>query len=238
MPGWRVRRCCAGKHVLLEKPPAATLAGVELLRALAARTGRSAMATWHSRHAPGVAPAAAWLAGRDIAAVRITWKEDVRRWHPGQDWIWQPGGFGVFDPGINALSIATAILPPLRLERADLWFPANRDAPIAAMLEGRLDNDAPFAADFDFRQTGPQTWDIAVDTTDGGTLLLSAGGAALRLGGDAVPLPANREYPAIYDQFAALIASGGSDLDSRPLALVADAFLIGRRLAAAPFHEG
>ena len=29
----------------------------------------------------------------------------------GQDWIWQQGGFGVFDPGINALSILTRIMP-------------------------------------------------------------------------------------------------------------------------------
>jgi hypothetical protein len=43
--------------------------------------------------------------------VEIVWHEDVRKWHPGQQWIWEPGGFGVFDPGINALSIATRIFP-------------------------------------------------------------------------------------------------------------------------------
>jgi D-galactose 1-dehydrogenase len=43
--------------------------------------------------------------------VNVIWREDVRVWHPGQDWIWQPGGLGVFDPGINALSIITHILP-------------------------------------------------------------------------------------------------------------------------------
>ena len=41
----------------------------------------------------------------------VTWKEDVRHWHPGQQWIWEAGGFGVFDPGINALSIVTKIMP-------------------------------------------------------------------------------------------------------------------------------
>ena len=44
-----------------------------------------------------------------VRTAAIIWKEDVRRWHPGQAWIWEPGGFGVFDPGINALSIATHI---------------------------------------------------------------------------------------------------------------------------------
>ena len=48
---------------------------------------------------------ASWSSGR------IIWKEDVHHWHPGQRWIWEPGGFGVFDPGINALSVLTEILP-------------------------------------------------------------------------------------------------------------------------------
>jgi D-galactose 1-dehydrogenase len=57
-------------------------------------------------------PAKAWLAGkRQVARGRITWREDVRKWHPGQDWVFEPGGMGVFDPGINALSILTISCP-------------------------------------------------------------------------------------------------------------------------------
>ena len=41
----------------------------------------------------------------------MDWKEDVTHWHPGQKWIWQAGGLGVFDPGINGLSILTRIMP-------------------------------------------------------------------------------------------------------------------------------
>ena len=73
--------------------------------------GVSLFATWHSRFAPAVEPARAWAADAAIESVHVEWKEDVRHWHPGQDWIWEPGGLGVFDPGINALSIVTAILP-------------------------------------------------------------------------------------------------------------------------------
>ncbi len=101
----------AGKHVMLEKPPGATLSEVEDLRQVAEAQGVTLQATWHSRYAPAVAPARDWLAGKTITAARINWREDVRVWHPGQDWIWEPGGLGVFDPGINALSIATAVLP-------------------------------------------------------------------------------------------------------------------------------
>jgi D-galactose 1-dehydrogenase len=101
----------AGKHVMLEKPPGATLSEVEDLRLTAAERGLTLQTTWHSRYAQGVAPAREWLADKTIKSVRIDWREDVRVWHPGQTWIWEAGGLGVFDPGINALSIATAILP-------------------------------------------------------------------------------------------------------------------------------
>src|SRR6266850_310876 len=125
----------AGKHVMLEKPPGATVGEIKPLISAAIASQRTLFATWHSRFAPAVEPARQLLAGRRITAVRISWKEDVRVWHPGQDWIWQPGGLGVFDPGINALSILTRILPqPLFVTAAELCFPANREAPIAARV--------------------------------------------------------------------------------------------------------
>ena len=125
----------AGKHVMLEKPPGASVGELDPLIALAARAGRTLFATWHSRFAPAVEPARQWLTSRRIRSVHINWKEDVRVWHPGQSWIFEPGGLGVFDPGINALSILTRILPqPLFVTAAELCFPANREAPIAARL--------------------------------------------------------------------------------------------------------
>jgi len=117
----------AGKHVFLEKPPGATLAELRILTELADANGVTLFASWHSRYAPGVAPARDWLAGKTIRSVTIEWKEDVRHWHPGQAWIWQAGGMGVFDPGINALSIATAILPPFFLSEGVMEMPAGAD---------------------------------------------------------------------------------------------------------------
>jgi len=225
-----------GLHVFLEKPPGATLAEVVALDALAARAGVTLFASWHSRFAAGVAPARDWLAARTVRRVAITWREDVRVWHPGQRWIWEAGGLGVFDPGINALSIATAILPhPFFLQDAVLQFPANRDAPIAADLRFRDATGAPVTMDLDFRQTGPQSWDIVVDTDDG-TLTLSNGGAVLMLPDGERRAP-DREYPALYARFAELIAGGECDVDVAPLRHVADAFLRGRHERVEPFHD-
>lgn len=224
----------AGLHVMLEKPPAATLSEIADLERRAAAKGVTLFTTWHSREAAGVAPARAWLSDKRIDAVRIVWKEDIRRWHPGQEWILGPGGFGVFDPGINALSIATLILPePLLLEAARMEVPEGRAAPLAATLEMRS-GAATVTAEFDFLQTGLQTWDIHVDT-DAGTLRLAMGGSILHLPGEAPQEAPDREYSLLYAHFAELVASGASDVDIRPLALVADAFMLAARRTTAPF---
>ena len=225
-----------GYHVFLEKPPGATLSEVEALREEADKRGLTLFASWHSRYAPGVDPARAWLADRKISRVSVTWREDVRVWHPGQTWIWQPGGLGVFDPGINALSILTHILPhPFFLTEATLSFPENCAAPIAAMIQFRDVLNTPIAADFDFRQTGPQSWDIEIET-DAGALKLSSGGAILSLP-SGNQIEKEREYPNLYARFEALIRAGVSDVDVRPLCHVADAFLRGRRKTVEPFYD-
>ncbi len=225
----------AGWHVMLEKPPGATLSEVHALQTQAAATQRTLFASWHSRHAGGIAPARAWLADKRITAVRIDWREDIRVWHPGQEWILAAGGLGVLDPGINALSIVTAILPGnLRVERAQLLVPAGRGAPIAASLKLVHDEAAVVQAEFDFRQTGPQSWDVVVETNKG-TLTLRDGGARLEIEGVAQPADGVGEYAGLYARFAALIAKSESDCDLRPLALVADAFLIGDRVETEAF---
>jgi D-galactose 1-dehydrogenase len=227
----------AGKHVLLEKPPGATLSEIGPLLSAAAAAQRTLFATWHSRFAPAVEPTRLLLASRRIKAVRITWKEDVRVWHPGQAWIWQPGGLGVFDPGINALSILTRILPPsLFVTSADLAFPANRDAPIAATLRLADAAGLPISADLDFRQTGPQTWNIDFDT-DEGQVILSSGGAKLSVDGEVRVEAVKAEYTQLYQRFLKLAAAGESDVDLAPFQLVADAFLLGRRRTVEPFED-
>jgi len=226
-----------GKHVMLEKPPGATLSEVEDLKAIAERAGRTLFATWHSRFAPCVEPAREWLAQRRITAARIDWREDVRRWHPGQAWIWEPGGLGVFDPGINALSIATRILPrPFFLAEGVLRFPENRQAPIAADLVFRDPEGVRIEAGLDWLQTGPQTWDIRVETEEG-TLVLSSGGARLEADGRLLCEGKEAEYAGLYHRFARLVREGRSDVDVSPFRHVADAFLSSRREIVEPFHE-
>ncbi len=200
--------------------------------------------TWHSQYNAAVEETRARLAGRTIRRLAITWKEDVRRWHPGQDWIWDPAGFGVFDPGINALSILTRIMPaPVFVRAATLTTPANRAMPIAASLEFSSPalagpaEEARMTADFDWRQTGDQTWDFAIDLDDGSALRLTGGGTTLTVDGETVVEGSRNEYDRIYARFASLLDAGTSLVDMAPFELVADAFMVGRRIETEPFSD-
>ena len=234
-----IARTCIerGLHVLLEKPPATTLSEIEDLACLADGQQVTLFTTWHSQYNPAVERAAQALAGKRIARMRIDWRESVRKWHPGQQWIWEAGGFGVFDPGINALSIASKIFPgPLFVREAELSVPENLQMPIAAaILFSSPVADGELSAGFDGREEKDEIWTIEAETTDGVALRLSRGGARLEIaGGETVEAP-REEYRRIYRRFADLIDERRSLVDVTPLRLAADAFLVGRRVSVEPF---
>lgn len=222
----------AGRHVMLEKPPGATLAEVQALQSLAADAGVTLYATWHSRMAKGVAAAKRFLADKPITSAHITWKEDVRRWHPGQDWVFEPGGMGVFDPGINALSILTEVLPmPVHLTAAKLETPSNRQTPIAA----KLTFSGNVTADFDWRQEGDQTWEIAIEAGEDRVMLLD-GGNRCEVNGEPQELAKLDEYPMLYAKMAELVLGKKSDVDLTAMIHVSDAMTLGQRTITDPFE--
>ena len=232
-PRYEIARECvlAGLHCLLEKPPTAGLAEIADLGCLAQAQGVTLYTTWHAQHHATVAAAARALAGKRIKSMQILWHEDVRKWHPGQAWIWEPGGFGVFDPGINAFSIATAIFPgALFVRDASLTFPENAQTPIAAEVTlSSPQADGPLTASLDWRRSEGEEWTIAVETSDGISVRLEDGGAKLRLDGRLQADDGLGEYPDIYRQFAELIDQRQSRVDVAPLRLVADCLLASRR---------
>jgi D-galactose 1-dehydrogenase len=227
-----------GKHVLMEKPPCQTLAEFDELTALAQSQGVTLFQTWHAREAPAIAAAADWLATRKITGGRVVWKEDVRHWHPGQSWIWDEGGFGVLDAGINAISILTAIVPePLFVDAAHLFVPDNSASPIAAAVVFRTASGAVIDAEFDFRHRGIQSRLVEIETEDGPLDLtrFSATRDMMETWGEVGSQ--SREYAALYRRFAALIAEGRSDTDKRPLELVIETLRVAGRSTVAPFRE-
>ena len=235
---YAARAIAAGRHLMLEKPPGATLSECHTLADMAREAGVALYATWHSRQADKVPAAKAWLQDKRLISLTITWRENVRQWHPGQDWVFEAGGLGVFDPGINALSILTEILPdPVHLTGAELQFPENRDTPIAAQCRFHHPHGADVSMDLDWLEPGAPTWSIEA-VTDQGRMRMENGGGHLII--DDMPddsLPGlTGEYPRLYAQMAKLVETGAVDMDLAPMRHVADAFTLGRRVSVAPFE--
>ena len=239
-PRFEIARECiaAGLHCLLEKPPTAGLAQIADLDCLAQAQGLSLFTTWHAQHHATVDAAARALAGKRIQSMDIHWHEDVRKWHPGQRWIWEPGGFGVFDPGINALSIATKIFPGgLFVEAAELQVPENAQTPIAAEITfSSPEADGPLRASFDWRRSEDEEWTIAAETNDGMSVHLEGGGARLIVNGEASTDDGIGEYPDIYRTFVDLIDERRSLVDVAPFRLVADCLLLGKTRSVDPIY--
>jgi len=228
----------AGLHLLLEKPPTPTVGEMNELTKLAVAADRIVFTTWHSQYNAAVDEAKRLLAGKVVSRLFVNWKEDVRHWHPGQEWIWEPGGFGVFDPGINAFSIVTKIMPqPVFVSSCVLETPRNKATPIAAQIRFKPSwrGEADLSAVLDWRQTGEQSWNIDVETHDGLKLQLRKGGTELHVDGKLTTAAPSEEYEAIYAHFAQLLASGQSHIDVAPLQLVSDCFMLGRRVDTEAF---
>lgn len=240
-PRFEIARECiaAGLQCLLEKPPTAGLAQIADLDCLAQAQGVSLFTTWHAQHHATVDAAAKALAGKRIKSMDIHWHEDVHKWHPGQRWIWEPGGFGVFDPGINALSIATKIFPGgLFVESAELQIPQNAQTPIAAdIIFSSPEADGSLRASFDWRGSENEEWTIALETSDGTSVRLENGGARLLLNGETSNDDGIGEYPDIYCTFVDLIDERRGLVDVAPFRLVADCLLVGKTRQVDPVQS-
>lgn len=222
-----LRAISVGKHVLLEKPPASTLSEAQKIIQASEKSAGSVFMTWHSRFASSVPLLKSLLKGRHIERCDIVWEENVHKWHPGQNWIWQPGGFGVFDPGINAISIMTEILDfPVYVTRSELFFPENKKAPIAANLTFSGQTYPIVEARFDWCADGDnEKWEIDIYADDDHFRLFEGGAKLLHNGENISVKPTGTEYDGVYKRFLELIKSGESEMDIRPLRHVADAFM-------------
>jgi D-galactose 1-dehydrogenase len=229
----------AGKHVLLEKPPAGTLGEAEALARLAAREGRVLFATWHSQYNTAVEAARRFLADKAPDTLRVDWNEDFRAFHHDQDWIWQADGLGVFDMAINALSVISRIFadPPF-VRDAELRIAANHVAPIAAVVRfGVAGESGPLEMHTNWGHAGPDQRELRVATRCGHRLELLDSGGTLTIDGAVAVQEERAEYRMLYERFAALLCEGRSDIDLAPLRMTLDALAVGRRVAL-PRFEG
>jgi len=215
----------AGCSVMLEKPPAANIREARKIMRLVEETDAIVFATWHSRFAAMVGIAAETSQSKEISKIDIIWHESVYKWHPGQHWLWEKGAFGVFDMGINALSILTRIHPvEYKVQRANLKIPLNLQAPVSANVRLEDPRSVPVDISLDFLAGDQENWTIRIDYEDDSSITLFDGGAGLIHADGASEVHANREYHRIYERFSEMIRKGFSDVDTQPLQIVDEIF--------------
>ncbi|CAM4113266.1 Gfo/Idh/MocA family oxidoreductase [Palleronia rufa] len=227
----------AGLNVMLEKPPATTLGECRILQDMARDAGVTLYASWHSRMGAAVEEAARRLRGAALRRLHVDWREDVRQFHPDQDWVWEAGNLGVFDPGINAFSILVAILDGrVHLTRAEMVVPDGRETPISADLEFGHGDGARVSARLDWGHKGAPVWNMEIET-DRESFVLTRSGTGIDDGQGEIDLGGETaEYALVYARLAELVRGSGSDTDLRPLEMAADAFLLASRSIGPPFE--
>jgi D-galactose 1-dehydrogenase len=137
----------------------------------------------------------------------------------------------VFDPGINALSILTNVLPaPVHIKSAELQFPANKFTPIAASVQFSGD----LTMELDWLKEGRQMWEMTL-RAGGDVVALLDGGNRCMINDLEVAGTTLGEYPALYHHMATLVREGRSDVDLAPMVHVSDAMTLGKRINVAPF---
>lgn len=212
-----LERTCS---ILLEKPAAADFEQAKKIERLATEKQTSLMTGWHSQYAPAIVAAKAWLSDQIVVSGSIEWRENANKWHPGQDWLWRTGGYGVFDPGMNALSILSTLTPSdWQVSNALMHVPKNVET--AAQSKFTLSSkNAQIEVDFEFHDKDDEIWQIVLQTESCNELQISRGGEIAAVNGTPLPASAAPEYETLYRRFAALTRSHTSLIDLRPLELI------------------
>ena len=233
-----LKALAAGRDVLLEKPPAATLGEVDRMVAAARDSGRRALRDlalplrarpWPRRKA--------WLAGAPPARSRSSGRRTCAAGIPNQAWIRQPGGLRRLRP------------------RDQRPLAPHRDPAGAVPRRPRTSRRPGELRDPDrgrFAMTAAQGFPVASSST-GARKARRPGTSPWRpTGAGSTSRAAARRWPStdarrprhrtgstrcIYRRFADLLAARESEVDASPLRIIADAFLIGRRETTEPFFD-
>jgi D-galactose 1-dehydrogenase len=224
----------AGRHVMLEKPPGATVAEVQALAALAAERGVTLFATWHSRMARAVEPARQGLAR---GAHRDARPHHLAR---GRAALASRAGLGVrarrarrlrsrHQRPVDPDHILPA-RPPDRGRRSNSPRTATPPSPRGSPSRA---GSAPISTGArPARRPGTSRWRPSAGPRPAHGRQRARD---RRRGGRGRGVDHGR-IPRALRPDGRLVADGTSDVDLAPLVHVADAMLLGRRITTDPFH--
>ncbi len=228
----------AGKDVLVEKPPALTIRECRTMARLAQQVNEVLFMAFHARYSPVIAAASVHLALEKALHVDIRYREDVRRYHVGSDWVFdqQAGGGGVLmDSGINAMSIMTAILPEsccYQILEAAFGYTEGFNVETRADVTFTFGTGGIGRLVMDWMHEGPETRKITCTTTNhvytidlvqnslhkDGNMLFGADRPTLQT------VDQHREYRELYREFGRHLRNRKSHTSCTELEFVADAY--------------
>lgn len=221
---------CAGKHVLLEKPPAPSVEECDEMAKIADLTGKVLFMGFHASYAWPAHLLRQELAGKAVTEVHATYKEDVAKWHPNTSWVFRRdvGGGGVLiDSGINALSIMRYVLSPDRFElkSAELSVPPGKEVETKATIHFSLGDNCPGCLSLDWEWLGEEVRAIVFHTQED-EYVIELGPRHLKKNGEVIGQTPSDYYPykGMYQDFARHVRERKSFVSTSELALIQEVY--------------
>tara|TARA_B100001057_G_C22861315_1_gene954597 strand:+ start:1090 stop:2019 length:930 start_codon:yes stop_codon:yes gene_type:complete len=208
--------------LFLEKPPCKSLKECKNLIKSARLSSVTLFAGWHSKYALMISKAKNWIDTYGYDYFEINWKENVNKWHPNQNWITKKNGFGVFDSGMNALSILYELTNnDFFADNVEFYKPMNWDSPIAVKFNLGVKDKICGEANFDFRASEIESWEIKFFSGKNKLFLLN-GGQSMFVNNISIKDEGKKlsEYENMYEHFRDTILRKETNFDTRPLNLV------------------
>jgi predicted dehydrogenase len=138
-----------GKHTLVEKPIAISVAGAEAANAAAERSGRTFMVAMNNRYRPDTMALRPFVQGGELGDIFLTRGAWLNRKMRIARPTWRhrratAGGGALMDLGVQTLDLALWLLgyPPVRSVISNLHFPAGLEVEDSAAILLRLENGA------------------------------------------------------------------------------------------------
>lgn len=231
----------AGKHVLVEKPPALTVEECQRMTDLANEKGKVLFMAFHARYSPSVEAAKQELADKNVTGIDIKYAEYALNYHAPDGWIFNPevaGGGVLMDSGINALSIITYVLPDVVLEPSDASFeqPDNFRIETGAEVDLMFGDGGKGHISMDWMHKGPEIRQVTFHTDTGDEYVVDIVNNRLVKNGtnpsekeeeSREMVDQHSEYRGVYEDFAHHIVQGNSLTSVKELAFIIQAYKIG-----------